>query len=46
MQDQIQALVTRHLSRDVRLVHLAFRPREHQGFWTPKRLEVRHQGLV
>ena len=32
MQDDIQALIILHLERDVKLRHLTFRSREHQGF--------------
>ena len=46
MEERIQALVEEHLDRNVRLMHLDFRPREYQGLWAPKSVEVEHQGVV
>lgn len=46
MQDQIQRLVRIHPDKDVKLMHLAFRPREHRSFWSPKVPEVKFVGVV
>ena len=46
MQDKVQKLTRAHLDRDVRLMHRAFRPREHESFWSPKAVDVKYQGVV
>ena len=46
MQDQVQKLASAYLEQDIRLIHLAFRPRRYRGFWAPKLPEVKYEGVV
>ena len=46
MQDRIRQIVQRYLTRDVRLLNLAFEPHERRWWFSAKLTEVKYQGVV
>ena len=46
MQDRVQEIAQNYVDKEVRLMHLAFAPREYQGFWSPKQPDVGFEGVA